>query len=79
MGGFSGGFSGVFRGFCSISVVRLEIVKKPNVYRGFWCTERALISSQIVSKGGRMGGRGGEGVEGLRNDLNGLCRSVGVI
>jgi hypothetical protein len=35
-----------------ISVVRLEMAKKPNVYRGFWYTERALISSQIVSKGG---------------------------
>ena len=60
-GGFSGGFSGVFRGFCPLSVVRLEIAKKPNVYRGFWCTERALISSQIVSKGGEWveGAEGG--------------------
>lgn len=46
------------------SVVRLEIAKKPNVYRVFWYTERALISSQIVSKGG-------EWVEGAERGLRG--------
>jgi hypothetical protein len=51
-GRFSGVFRGFFRGFCLISVVRSEMAKKPNVYRGFWYTERALISSQIASKGG---------------------------
>jgi hypothetical protein len=47
-----------------ISVVRLKMAKKPNVYRGFWYTERALISSQIASKGG-------EWVEGAERGLRG--------
>lgn len=43
---------GFFRGFCLISVVRSEMAKKPNVYRGFWYTERALIFPLRASKGG---------------------------